>query len=107
MHRGLERRRQLTMYVFQYVGQTDDRNCWTALPWPSSSARDQGGEWHERTHRDVLVVHQVLFRQRHRIDEGAGLVCALRIDQENHASTVAAGVPLANLTVKIELHRRS
>src|SRR5215470_10325786 len=61
----------------------------------SLSARNQGSQRHERTHGNVLVVDQVLFRQWHRVDDGVGFVDGLRVDQENHASTVAPGVPLA------------
>src|SRR5262249_17791611 len=73
---------------------------------PSRPTANQGSQRHEGTNGNVLVVHQMLFRQRQRVHDGVSLVDGLHVKNKNHASAVAPRVPLANLAVEIELHRR-
>ena len=59
----------------------------------------------EGTDGNVLVVHQVLFRQWQRVDDGAGFLNGFHVKRNNHSPAVALKVPLADLAVEIKSHR--
>jgi hypothetical protein len=70
----------------------------------SLTIANQAGQWEEGTNGNVLVVHQVFFRQRQCVHDGVGIVNGPHANNKNHASAVTPRVPLANLAVEVELH---
>src|SRR5438132_5481350 len=50
---------------------------------------NQASEREEGTDGNVLVVHQVLFRQRQRVHDRVGFVNGLHVKKKNHSSAVA------------------
>ena len=56
---------------------------------------------------NILVVHQILLRERQGLHDRARLRHVIRIQQENSSSAVFPRVPVANFPIKIELDRRA
>src|SRR4030088_2760445 len=65
---------------------------------------DQCSQRHQGSDGNVLVIHQLFLRERQRFHEGSCLVHGLRVDQEDHASAIAARIPLADFPIEVELH---
>src|SRR5271165_5985948 len=59
---------------------------------------------HQGSDGNVLVIHQLFLRERQRFHKGSCLVRGLRLDQEDDAFAIAARIPLADYSVKVELH---
>src|SRR5260370_6197440 len=66
----------------------------------------QRSQRHQRPDGNVLVIHQMCFRERQRFHQGPRLVLGLPIHQEDDAFAIAARIPLANFPVEIEPYSR-
>src|SRR6266404_1813449 len=69
-------------------------------PWVQCPQR------HQRSDRNVLVIHQMFFCERQCFHNRARLVLGLSIDHENDAFAIAARIPLADFPVEVKLYRR-
>src|SRR5215468_3596016 len=61
---------------------------------------------HQRSHGNVLVIHQVLLGERQRFHNDSCIVLALCVDQKDDAFDIAARIPLPNFPVEVELYSR-
>src|SRR5215469_2089040 len=60
---------------------------------------------HQRYDGDVLVIHQVFFRERKCFHKSSGFVFGLHVEQEDDAFAIAARIPLTDFAVEVELYR--